>query len=292
MAASAAPMSQHARELERFDRLTADFARRLGAIRLLTEPAFVRGDWADRMDTLTAAVAPRPPWDFLHLDEIRFQMFVGERYLEHELPYVLERLPNPKLLQENAVGKPPVTRVAGGKLPTSSNTVHHAHHLLKYEDVTGRRLSASRCIVEWGAGYGNLAKLVLRLHAGAPTLVLIDLPVYSAIQWLYLSSVMGDRQVVLHERPPPTLVPGAVNIVPVGLARHLDVRADLFVSTWSLNESTRAAQDLVLDRAWFGADSLLLGMHRGDPFEPNVLAAGVTPVPIGPWIPGQHYFVR
>ena len=103
---------------------------------------------------------------------------------------------------------------------------------------------------------------------------------------------MGDRQVVLHEHPPPTLVPGAVNIVPVGLVRHLDVRADLFVSTWSLNESTRAAQELVLDRAWFGADSLLLGMHRGDPFEPDVLAAGATAVPIGPWIPGQHYFVR
>jgi hypothetical protein len=279
-------------DLRSFDRLSVQFARRVAAVRALNEPAFVRADWARRTDTLGDGLVPRPPRDFLHRDEILYQMFVGPRYVEHELPYVLDRLPRPELLQEDTVGEPPVVTVVGGRVATSSNTVHHLHHLLRFEHVTGRRLADASCVVEWGAGYGNVAKLVLRLHGGAPTLVLIDLPVYSAVQWLYLSSVLGEEHVVLHTEAAPELLPRRINLVPVGLARGLRVQADLFISTWALNESTRPAQVFVLDREWFGADALLVAMHRGDPFEPDVLAAGAQAVPLGPWMPGQHYFVR
>jgi hypothetical protein len=279
-------------ELARFERLRDAFADRLAAVRPFGEPAFVRGDWGERAETLSEALLARPPRDFLHRDEIRHQMFVGERYLEHELPYVLERVPDPRVLRESAVGAPPVTAIDGDATLTSSNAVHHAHHLLRYQELTGRRLDAAACIVEWGAGYGSLARVLLRLHRGEPTVVLIDLPVFSAIQWLYLASVLGDERVVLHDRSAGPVVPGRVNVVPVGLAARLDVRADLFVSTWALNESARPAQQFVLDRDWFGAHGLLIGMHHGDPLAKDVLDAGATAAPIGPWMPGQHYFVR
>jgi hypothetical protein len=279
-------------DLARFDRLRAAFADRLAAVGLLDEPAFVRDDWRERATSLGEALRAGPPRDFLRRDEIRYQMFVGERYLEHELPYVLERVPDARVLAESAVGGPPVTAIDGEATLTSPNAVHHAHHLLRYEELTGRRLDASARVVEWGAGYGSLARVLLRLHRGEPTVVLIDLPVYSALQWLYLASVLGDERVVLHDGAAGGLAPGRVNVVPVGLVTTLDVRADLFISTWALNESARPAQQLVLDRDWFGAQALLIGMHHGDPLERDVLDAGATAAPIGPWMPGQHYFVR
>lgn len=269
---------------ERFDRLADRFASVVESVAGLDEPAFVRGDWAERAAALVGTLAPVPRRDFLRRPEILFQMFVGEKYLEPEAPYVRSRLGTAaaELLVEDAVGAP----------PSVANTVHHLHHLLRYEELSRRRLAEAATIVEWGAGYGNLAKLVVRRHCGEPTLVLLDLPVFSALQWLYLSSVFGEERVVLHTSSPAEPVPGRINVVPIGLAADLFVDADLFISTWALNESTAAAQAFVLGRHWFGAEALLLGMHHGDPFEPAVLAAGATATPLGAWMPGQHYFVR
>lgn len=250
----------------------------------LDEPAFVRVDWAERAAALVGTLGPVPPRDFLRRPEILYQMFVGEKYLQHEAPYVRSRLEGAavELLAEDPVGAP----------PSPANTVHHLHHLLRYEELTGRAVADAGTIVEWGAGYGNLAKLIARLHGGEPTLVLLDLPAFSAVQWLYLSSVLGEERVVLHTSAPVELAVGRINVVPIGLATGLTVDADLLVSTWALNESTAAAQAFVLEREWFGAEALLLGMHRGDPFEPAALAAGAVATPLGDWMPGQHYFTR
>lgn len=279
-------------QAERFGRLAGEFADRLRAIREHEAPAATRDDWALRNEQLAASLLPRPPRDFLAHPAIRYQMFVDERYLQHELPYVLERLPDAALLREDAVGDPPLTPVAAAGVATSSNTVHQLHHLLRYEDATSRSVAEADTIVEWGAGYGNLAKLLLRLHGGTPTYVLVDIPVFCALQWLYLACVLGDDRVVLHSGPADPVEPGRVNVVPVGLAGALDVDADLFISTWALNESEAAAQRLVLDRDFFGARALLLAMHRGDPLEAEVVARGARPVPLGDFMPAQHYFVR
>lgn len=278
--------------LERFDRLAEEFADRLDMVRDLADPAFVRTDWAERNAELEAFLRPRPPRDFLGHPAIRYQMFVDERYVEPELPFVLDRLDDSGILAEDPVGEPPQITLPGhADVLTSSNTVHHVHHLLRYEQATGRPLRTADTIVEWGAGYGNLAKLMLRRHGGAPTLVLVDTPVFSALQWLYLGSVLGAGRVVLHERP-AAVAEGAVNVVPIGLAGELEVDADLFVSTWALNESAPAAQELVLEREFFGAPSLLLAMHQGDPLEERVLERGAEPHWLGDFMPAQRYQLR
>jgi hypothetical protein len=71
----------------------------------------------------------------------------------------------------------------------------------------------------------------------------------------------------------------------------MDVTADLFISNWALNESMPAAQEDVLVRRWFGAKSLLLAMHLSDPFAAVVLGEGALAVPLGEFMPGQHYLV-
>ena len=273
-----------------FAELAAGFEPRLDAVLGLVEAEWVREDWAGRNAQLEAALRPVPPADYLRLHPVQDQMFVGERFVAPELPFVLEHLADRAVLQEPAPGDPPTVELPGLGRRGSPNTVHHLHHLLHYEQL--RPLGDAQVVVEWGAGFGNLARLLDALHPGAPTCVLIDIPVFSALQWLHLSLVCGPERVVLHTEPGTPLTPGCFNVVPLGLARGLDVAADLFVSTWALNESTPAAQKHVLERGFFGARDLLIAMNTGDPLEPAVLAAGARRHAIGAWMPGQHYFLR
>ena len=276
----------------RFERLARGFAAALAAVRDRVDPAFVRPDWAERASDLERFLLPVPPLDFLRHPAIRYQMFVDEGVVPHELPWVLERLASPGLLSEDPVGAPPTIAVPGTDVRTSSNTIHQVHHLLAYEEATGRSVSDARTVVEWGGGFGSLMRLLVRRHAGEPTCVLLDVPVFSALQWLYLSAVLGEERVTLHAEPPVRPRPGRVNVVPIGLARDLEVRADLFVSAWALNESTPGAQRHVIERDWFGAAALLLAMHSGDPLERAVLDAGARAVPVGAFMPHQRYLVR
>ena len=278
--------------LERFRSLQPCFGDVLDQFTPHVEPRFVRDDWHEHALTLADALRPEPPDGFLRHPVIQYQMFLGAHHLPFECPYVRRHLPSAELAREDVVGDPPRAALDGLTALSSSNTIHHLHHLLRFEQDTSTPVDAIDTVVEWGAGYGNLAKLFVRLHGGAPTYVLIDLPVFAALQWLYLSSVLGSECVVLHERPGTAVVEHAVNVVPVGLAPFADIEADLFVSTWALNECTSDAQDHVVGRNWFGARSLLLAMHATDPFAAVAEADGARPYPVIDSMPPQRYYVR
>ena len=282
----------HDEALERFDVLRLEFASRWSRVRDLSDPAFVRDDWHARNEALARDLAPAPPRRFLHHPSILHQMFVGDKYLADELPYVTARLRDLAEAREDAVGCPPMAALPGADCATSANTVHHLHHLLRYEESTGRRIADAGVFVEWGAGYGNLAKLIHRRHGNGPTLVLLDTPVFSCLQWLYLASVLGEEAVVLHTVAGQRVEGARINVVPIGLLAGLEVQADMFISTWALNESEPAAQDAVIARDWFAAPALLLAMHEGDPLERRVLEAGARRLAVGPFMPAQRYLVR
>ncbi|GAA1356373.1 hypothetical protein [Saccharothrix algeriensis] len=267
------------------------FAERVAAVRPWVDERYVRADWAQRNAELERDLLPFPPRDFLRHPSIAFQMFVGERVLPHELPYVRSHLADERLLAEPPVGDPPTVTLSGTGTRTTSNTVHQMFHLLRYQEATGRRIDDAATVVEWGGGFGALMRLIVALHSGEPTCVVFDTPIFSAVQWLYLSAALGEERVVLHDSPPVLPVPGRVNLVPIGLVGATEVAADLFISNWALNESTPKARADVVERRWFGAGSLLLAMHAGDPFTGAVLAAGTTAVPLGDFMPGQQYLV-
>ncbi|MFI9011585.1 hypothetical protein ACIGNX_30550 [Actinosynnema sp. NPDC053489] len=274
-----------------FAGLARRFADRVAAVRGCVDARYVRPDWAQRNAELERDLLDVPPRDFLRHPAIAYQMFVNERVLPFELPYVRSRLADERLLAEPPVGDPPVVRVPGTDVVTSSNTVHQLFHLLRYQETTGRRIDEADTVVEWGGGFGALLRLLVALHGGSPTCVVFDTPIFSAVQWLYLSAVLGEDRVVLHDSAPVRPVPGRVNLVPIGLVGATEVDADLFISNWALNESLPAARRDVVDRRWFGAGSLLLAMHAGDPFTEVVLAAGAKAVPLGEFLPGQQYLV-
>jgi hypothetical protein len=277
--------------LDVFPNLAARFQQRYDAVRELTDARYVRSDWAERNAELERDLLPVPAPDFLRHPAIRYQMFVDEHVLPHELPFVRSRLPDHALLQEDAVGAPPTVALPPDGIETSSNTVHQLYHLLRYEQETGRRLQDADTIVEWGGGFGSLMRVIFRMHGGCPTCIIMDTPIFSAVQWLYLSAVLDEDRVVLHDSRPVGLVDGCINLVPIGLVSDLAVTADLFISNWALNESTQEAQDDVVSRRWFGARSLLLAMHGHHSLTEVARASGARPVPLGNFMPGQQYLV-
>jgi hypothetical protein len=186
-------------------------------------------------------------------------------------------------LAEDPVGTP---RICDVSLRTSSNRLYHAFHLAMYQQTLGKPFARGGMIVEWGGGYGDMARLLWRLSARAEstTLVLIDLPAVSALQWVYLTSILGRQYVHIVETPDRQIHEGCVNIMNSSVAfDHPAMKADCFLSTWALTESPHELQAEVARRKFFGARNVLLAFSMdGDNriAEPLLKAGGATiPVP-------------
>lgn len=255
-------------QAERHERLAGAFAARHDAIRGLMVDAYATPPWRGFLKELESQLLPRPPFDFLRLPVILHTMHVmaGGDYMRRQVAELEQAYPRERLrawLREDPEGRPVVL---DRTYETSHNRIVHLYHLMRFERATGRSLASHRRIVEWGGGYGNLARLVRRMAPGG-TYVLIDTPLFATLQWLYLSSVLGEDEVRLLPVDRATVEEGKLNVVPVG-AIPADLRADAFVSTWALSESSDEAQEAVLRANWYGAESLLLGYQQADPAFP------------------------
>lgn len=250
---------------EQFRLLVKDVSDAHEALRPWSKEEYAVADWIANVTVLEADFLAHPRFDFLRHPTILATMVIltGGRLLRQELAYAEERLASDRLawlLEEDLVGDPVLMN---GRYRASHQVVHHAYHLLRFANATGSDPSNLERTIEWGAGYGGFARVHRRWHGGRPTQVLIDLPIFSLIQWLYLSTVFGPDQVTLVTSPDVTIETGKISIVPVGLADVVSGPADLFVSTWALSESAPAAHGYVVDRRWFGADHLLLA-YQGE----------------------------
>lgn len=165
------------------------------------------------------------------------------------------------LLEEDPFGQP---LLLARRYCTSHNSVRQIYHLARFEQRTMVDPLRSALIVEWGGGYGALAKMVAR-WAPSSTYVLIDTPIFLALQWLYLAVVLGEDRVVVHSSPSDPLVPGKLNLVPIGLVGDLVLQTDLFISLFALSESSVQAQRQVAELCWFNAKNMLIGFRNEAP---------------------------
>lgn len=203
---------------------------------------------------------PRPPVHFLRNALLRSQMFVDRRHLEHELPVLKDHFGVPRLRElsvESPVGMPQLMLLEN-KSVTSPNTIHMLYHWYRFEQHTGRVLYDVESVIEWGGGYGNVARMAWEASRGNMTYTIIDSPIMASVQWLYLSSVVGRENVNLLTDQEAALQPDRINIVPVTFLPSLELTGELFYSTWALDESSLLAQRHVTDRDWFGAKHMLM----------------------------------
>lgn len=251
-----------------FRRLRNQFASRLRAASSFPISDYTISDWEEHNLRLAGEFSPAPTVCFLQHPVIRGTMVVTDRQIAHRQLSAIETSLPPHLirplLQEDLVGCPQLLRTWKG-IQSSANAVHHAYHLARFAAAVGEQATEFHRIVEWGGGYGNLAKVCSRAASDKRVqYVIVDTPLFSCIQWLYLASVLGEHRVRMLLNSEDEIAAG-VNILPVGLLENYDLRADLFISTWGLNECSQRAQDLVVnERNCFGAKHLLVAGSEGE----------------------------
>jgi hypothetical protein len=269
-------------QLERYEALAGDFGERYAALRQHDAPVAQTELWRGYERELERLLLPRPPRDFLGSDVMleTMSLVAGGRLLSRELAYLRTRRSEEDLdvlLGESPIGQPALLDPAHA---SSHTTVHHLYHLERHRESTGWDWRDVESVVEWGAGYGALARIIVHGTHRPARLTLVDIPLLAALQWLYLSSVLGPASVrVVDGGSPASDAPG-IHILPVGLAlaapRRTPITApvDLFVSTWGLSESSATAQRRIADADFLGARHLLVAYQQHDRLAPDAAAVG------------------
>jgi len=232
---------------------------------------FMTPHWRKFNERLETCLLPMPNFSFLRNRAILNTMFTtaGGNLMKSELKFLREQYSKKQLemiLDEDAVGRP-VLMDHG--YSTSHNTIHHAYHLAKYLDCTHKNLSQINTIVEWGGGYGNTAKLFRRINNKPHTYILIDTPLLICLQWLYLATILGPENIHIIANHNDKIRPNKINLLPVGLVGAVAPRADFFISTWGISESSPEAQDFVKSKSWFGAQNLLIAYQESNDTLPH-----------------------
>lgn len=171
-------------------------------------------------------------------------------------------------LRENSIGKPILGNI---EYSTSSNSVHHLYHLSLFECKTKVKLGGIKSVVEWGGGYGNMAKIFRRINRDV-TYTIIDLPLFTCIQYIYLSCIFGEERIKVIKENEQNLK-GNFNLIPINQleqnSRVSFLGCDLFISTWGLSESTRYAQNYVIEKDFYSARNILFAFHEKYPRFPD-----------------------
>lgn len=246
----------------RFNKLRGEFGVILSHLKKIGAEPFVMPFWNRINTNLERILLPAPEIDFLNTREIKDTMLVNgsHEWLESQLSFFDKLgLGISEQLKESEIGKP-------ARLPkpydfTSHNKIHHLYHIYFYLDQTQKNIDDIHTVVEWGGGYGNLAYIWWGLKSGKTTYTIIDTGLFCSIQWLYLSSVLGEKYVNLLTKPGDQIQVNKINIVPLALLKNTKIDGDLFISTWGLSESKDTAQDYVIDKNWFGCSGILLGFQ-------------------------------
>lgn len=199
------------------------------------------------------------------------------------------------LLQEDLVGDPTLVSY---KYLASTMTIGHLSHFARFADWTGCDPTTIETIVDWGGGYGSMARMFNRLTSKPYTYIIVDTPLLTCVQWLYLSTILGAERLHILRNADDVIKKGKINLVPLCLLEGLDIRCDLFISTWALSESSAAAQDYVAGRNWFDTKHLLLAFQAANKQFPTATRVGDQSQRAGakimdvPSFPGNFYAIR
>lgn len=254
-----------------FSSLAYEFQNSYARASLHTPQEFLMPQWNDINAKLESVLLPNPPFDFLRHPLIEWTMAGGtnnmaRKYLERKFSqqYLKE------LLREDPAGSP---RLTLSPYCTSGSSIRSMHHLALFLATTHADINQLNTVIEWGGGYGNLAKTFHRLHTGKSTYIIIDTPLFSCLQWLYLSVTVGSEHVKLITDD-ADIETNKINLMPLGQLKKTPEACDLFISTWALSESAPVAQDYVSQRNWFNARHLLLAYANNQTVAPTSETVG------------------
>lgn len=255
--------------------------------------------WNSYNKILEKQFLPYPPFNFLQSSLITKNMFAtgGGKWLRKDLAYLEGRFSYNELkniLTDDYVGQP---LIVSSKYLASRNGVYHLLHLAEYFEGNYCNLNNIRTIVEWGGGYGDMAKLLMKMTNRKLTYIMIDTPLISCLQWIYLSTIFGKKNVHLVKSPGDKIIKNKFNILPLSFANKASkIKSDLFISTYALSESSKFSQDYVQSKHWFNSKHILMAYRKSDSVLPYSDRIGVLAKKEGAiikradLIPGEHYY--
>jgi hypothetical protein len=289
-------------QVHAFEQLKEQFSPVYSSIRRTVVEDQVAPIWGAIIGRLERDLLPFPPVAFLSVPDV-LTTVVSIRpnaWNRDDLVFLRQRLAPEvvrHLLEEDYVGVP---LVIDRSLCASNETIRHLYQFCWYSEHAGVPLDGVRRVLEWGGGYGSQARMFARLAASpSVTYVIVDLPIMSALQWLFLGSVLGKERIHVLTSATSTIKEGRINLVPSGLSPQLSFKPDLFVSTWALGEAAPSAWAMTQERGWSSAPHVLMtgAKHRLEsPFSPGfrqwALGQGLSEVEGDMHGRGMYYWFR
>ncbi len=113
-------------------------------------------------------------------------------------------------------------------------------------------------VVEVGGGFGAFAYVYAQCHPDA-SYVIVDLPEMLALQHYYLTLAMPGYRIVCATRPEDVKpAPRQILLLPTSLIDSMELKADLFFSTFGFSELPRGLQNRIEESGYFGARQIFL----------------------------------
>lgn len=273
-----------------FDLLKVKFASHYDGFKNQDITEFLMPLWAEVNAELEKALLPIPSFSFIREPYIKYTMLTCMN--GKELRTTMNRLTDSisqkmlrKFLLEDFVGHP---FLFATPYLSSHNALSHLRHLVEFSRATGCDTQKIKNVVEWGGGYGTMAKIFKRQSLVAGTYTIIDSPIFSCLQWLYLGTIFGEKNVHLLKHPADPIKTHKINLLPLCLLKGRKLQADLFLSTLALCESSTYSQDYVRGQNWFRAKRILLSYQTNNRRVPSAervgqmaRAAGARIIPFG-----------
>lgn len=224
--------------------------------------ALIHDCWKENISALESYFTGRMDEDFLSNETINGTMvFTDKRSHIIELDELTRQMDRANLNRIISTGLNRSFITGKSRRGALINSVHHLYHLKQFERATGRKMSSIKSVVEFGGGYGNMARIVQNAGAPLEAYSIIDLLLFSCIQYVFLCTTSGIEQVTFSNSPGNKRK--LFTVYPMSLIDSMkELRGEMFLSTWALSESTAAAYDLVKKHDWFGASSLLLAYNE------------------------------
>ena len=255
-------MDIHGEQLVCFQKNREKFKDAYESIRSYTSQKMTHETWEGFNQQMEKELLPQPPISFFYCPTI-LKTMTGDAInppFELFLDRIMINAPGldiRDLLTEDLVGIPMVLNECTLNRNTSFGRIVHLYQASICLKVTNTFKHVSS-ITEWGGGFGGLARIFNKLEFLLKTTFtynIIDLPIICCLQWLYLSSILGEDKTNLVIDKKQRCEVGKINIIPNGLVEKLGpaLDCDIFVSAWALSESSAYAQKYVSDNNFFNA---------------------------------------
>lgn len=194
--------------------------------------------WLKNMSELKYHILNDDVRQFLSWEVIKYTMYLGgTEYILNEYRALNKSSYRDQLkyvLKENKMGNPDRFYFLR---KSSGNLIHHAYHTLVYYQNTQEKIQDKDFVLEFGGGYGSMSRLFHQMGFKGKYII-FDLPIFSALQRYYLSSL---NLKILNVENFSSATEGILCISSLDelmkIIKNANASNSLFLATWSLSES-------------------------------------------------------